>query len=197
MGPPLILASTSPTRLALLARAGFAVTAQAPRVDEAALRDALRAEGASLRDIADALAEAKARKVAQRNPGLVIGCDQILSCDGQLLAKAPDRAAAAAALRLLQGRTHTLHSAIVACRAGSPVWRHVEEARLTMRALTDSQIAVYLDAHWPDVAGAVGCYHVEGGGIALFRRIEGEHTAILGLPLPPFIAWLDDRGDLT
>jgi septum formation protein len=197
MGPPLTLASTSPTRLALLARAGFSVTALPPRVDEAAIRLSLLADGAPPRDIADALAEAKARKIAARQPGLVLGCDQILSCDGQLLSKAADRPAAAATLARLQGRSHVLHTAAVAFRDGAPVWRHVAEARLAMRSLTDSQITRYLDACWPAVADAVGCYHVEGEGIALFRAIDGEHTAILGLPLPPFIAWLDDRGELS
>lgn len=197
MGPPVTLASTSPTRLALLSRAGFDVTAQPPRVDEDALRAALLAEGATPRDLADGLAEAKAGKVASRTPGLVVGCDQILACDGRLLTKAPDRDAAATALGFLQGRSHTLFTAIVAYHDGSPVWRYVDEARLTMRRLTSAQIRAYLDANWPGVAGAVGCYHVEAAGIALFRRIEGEHTAILGLPLPPFIAWLDDRGELA
>jgi septum formation protein len=85
----------------------------------------------------------------------------------------------------------------VAFRDGEPVWRHVEEARLTMRRLSTAQIDAYLDINWPAVSGAVGCYHVEDAGISLFRRIEGEHTGILGLPLPPFIAWLDDRGELV
>jgi septum formation protein len=197
IGPPLTLASASATRRALLERAGFAVSPVAPRVDEPGLRDSLLAEGASARDIADALAEAKARKVARNHAGLVIGCDQVLSCEGHLVAKAPDRATATQILTRLQGRTHTLHSALVACHGGSPVWRHVAEAHLTMRALTADAIATYLDRSWPAVADAVGCYHVEGHGITLFRRIEGEHTAILGLPLPPFIAWLDDRQELS
>jgi septum formation protein len=197
IGPPLILASTSATRLALLERAGFAVTPVAPRVDETTLREALLAEGASARDIADTLAEAKAHKVARNSSGLVIGCDQILSCNGRLISKASDRSAAAATIALLAGRTHTLHTAIVACRDSIPVWRHVAEAHLTMRALTAESIDAYLDRAWPAVADAVGCYHVEDQGIALFRRIEGEHTAILGLPLPPFIAWLDDRQELS
>ncbi len=196
MTPPITLASTSPVRLALLQRAGLPVVAIAPRIDEAALRGSLLADGAAVRDIADALAEAKAVKVARRHAGLVLGCDQILSCEGRLFSKAPDRATAARHLGALQGRAHLLHAAVVACRDGAPVWRHVAEARLTMRRLSARQIDAYLDSAWPAVAGAVGCYHIEGPGLRLFREIEGEHTAILGLPVPPLLAWLDDRGEL-
>lgn len=197
IGPSLTLASASTTRLAILHRAGFTVAAQPARVDEAAIREALVAAGTPPRDIADALAEAKAQKVARRFPGLVLGCDQILACDGRLFSKAADRVSAASTIAALQGRTHSLHSAIVVFLYGEPVWRHVAESQLTMRRLDPDQTERYLDACWPGVADAVGCYHIEGEGLALFRRIDGEQTAILGLPLPPFISWLDDRGDLT
>jgi septum formation protein len=194
---PLVLASTSPVRARLLTLAGLDHTVVAPRVDEVALRNALKSDGADARTIADALAEAKARKVAGRHPAArVIGCDQILHVNDRCLDKPEDRAAAAAQLAQLQGRSHDLFSAVVVYDAGAPVWRSVQRATLTMRRMDDAAIDRYLDRAWPGIAGCVGAYRLEDHGVGLFVAVAGEYTAILGLPMPPLLAWLQDRGEL-
>jgi septum formation protein len=193
--PDLVLASSSPARAALLLAAGIAVAVRPARLDEDALRAALRAEGATPRDMADALAEMKARRVAEKDPAArVLGCDQVLELDGKDFGKATDRDEAASQLRELAGRTHVLWSAAVLYEAARPVWRHVGEARLTLRPLSDAAIAAYLDRSWPDVADSVGCYKLEGEGVRLMTRIEGDHFTILGLPLLPLAGYLIDRG---
>ncbi|NJS38432.1 MAG: Maf-like protein [Rhodobacteraceae bacterium] len=190
-----ILASTSPIRLQLLRAAGLEVEATAPRVDEATARDALLAEGAKPRDIADALAEMKARKIAEKRPSdLVIGCDQVLEFDGVIFSKPANPEDARAQLHRLRGKTHKLHSAIVAYENAEPVWRHVAEARLTMHDLSDSYVDDYLGRNWDSIRHAVGCYKLEEEGVRLFSAITGDHFTILGLPLLPLLAWLGTRG---
>lgn len=193
----LILASTSAARRAMLSAAGVAYEAVAPRVDEESVKLALRAQGLSARDLADALAELKAKRVAQNRPGdLVIGCDQVLALDdGTMLDKPGDDVAGQ--LRALSGRTHRLSSAAVAVDQGQPVWRHVETVRLTMRPLSDAFIADYAAREGAAVAGCVGGYRIEGLGAQLFTKIEGSHFAILGLPLLPLLDWLRVRGVLA
>jgi septum formation protein len=193
----LILASASSVRSRLLQLAGLDHTVVRAGVDEPALRDALLADGADSRAIADALAEAKAMKVAGKQPSArVIGCDQVLVIDGDILAKPTDRAAAADQLQRLQGRSHDLHSAVVVYDAQRPVWRTIGQARLTMRRLDTAAIDRYLDRAWPDVAGCVGAYRIEDRGVGLFVHVAGEYTSILGLPMPPLLGWLQDRGEL-
>lgn len=192
----LVLASGSPTRLHLLRRAGVAVQPDAPRLDEAAIRDSLVAEGASPRDIADALAEMKALKVAARHPGaLVLGADQVLDLDGEVMGKPADRAETRAQLLRLRGRRHRLHSALVLVADGAPQWRHVGEARMTVRDLSEAWIDAYLDRN-PDLTGTVGGYLLEGEGIRLFSAVDGDYFTILGLPLLPLLQYLDLRGVL-
>lgn len=191
----LILASSSAVRSDLLTRAGIAHEVHAARVDEDAAKQALLAEHATARDIADTLAELKARKIAEKNPtNLVLGCDQTLAMGQRLLSKPQDTSEAIAHLTLLQGQTHRLYAAVVLYEDGRPVWRHIAEARLTMRVLSASFIANYVSRNWPDISHSVGCYLIEAEGIALFSAIDGEHTAILGLPLPPLIGYLASRG---
>lgn len=195
---PLILASASPTRGEMLQRAGLRFTVAPARIDEAALRDALSAEGTGPRDIADALAELKARRVSSRNPGaLVIGCDQVLDLDGEALAKPADAAAARDQLARLRGRAHSLHSAAVICLDGAPLWRHVGHARMTMRSFSDTFLDAYLERNWPAVGGSVGAYRIEEEGVRLFARIEGSHFVILGLPLLELLGYLAERGEIA
>jgi septum formation protein len=191
----LILASTSPIRLSMLRAAGLSVEAAAPRVDEVSIRDALVAEGAHPRDIADTLAEMKARKVAEKRPGdLVLGCDQVLALDRETFAKPETPDEARAQLRLLRGKSHKLHSAIVAYENAEPVWRQVAEARLTMHEISDSYLDDYVTRNWDSIRHSVGGYKIEEEGVRLFSAISGDHFTILGLPLLPLLAWLGTKG---
>lgn len=190
-----VLASTSPIRLQMLRAAGLEVEAVAPRVDETTVRDALLAEGAHPRDIADALAEMKARKVAEKRPDdLVLGCDQVLELDRKILSKPETPDEARDHLRQLRGRSHKLLSAIVAYENAEPVWRHVAEARLTMHQISDSYLDDYVSRNWDSIRHSVGCYKIEEEGVRLFSAISGDHFTILGLPLLPLLAWLGTRG---
>lgn len=191
----LILASTSATRLAMLHAAGLSVTSFAPRVDETTIRAALVADSASPRDIADTLAEMKARKVAEKNPtALVLGCDQILALDREVFAKPESPDTARDQLRQLRGKTHKLFSAAVIYENAEPVWRHVAEARLTMHAFSDAYLDDYVTRNWDSVRHSVGGYKIEEEGIRLFSSITGDHFTILGLPLLPLLAYLGNRG---
>ena len=197
MAPPLILASGSEIRRILLHRAGLSFETETARVDEATLRAGLEAEGVSPRDMADALAEAKALRVSARHPGaLVIGADQILELGGHALGKPESREDATAHLAKLSGQSHNLHSGAVIAEGGQPVWRHVSSARLTMRPLSPDFIASYLDRNWESVRSSVGCYKIEEEGPRLFSRIDGSHFAILGLPLLELLSHLTLRGYL-
>ncbi len=194
---PLILASTSATRAAMLMAAGVAVEVRPARVDEATVKAALLAAGAPARDIADKLAELKALRVSARHPGrLVLGADQVLVQDGRLYDKPRDRAEARAQLAALRGRTHQLMSAGVVALDGGPVWRHVGVARLTMRPFTDRFLDRYLDHIGDMVLGSVGCYQIEGPGAQLFSRVEGDQFTVLGLPLLELLGFLRARGVL-
>lgn len=195
----LVLASQSASRRAMLRAAGVPHDAVAAQVDEAAAKGSLGAGGIAARDLADALAEMKARKISARDPGaLVLGCDSIVALDdGTLLDKPADREEAAAHLRRLSGRRHDLWSAAVIAEGGRPVWRHVERATMHVRPLSEAFIDAYLDAEWPAIAGCVGCYRIEGPGAQLFARIDGSHFTILGLPLLPLLDYLRVRGVLA
>lgn len=187
----LILASASKTRVRLLENAGVSFEAEAANVDEAALKEALAAERSSGRDAALALAEMKAMRVSASRPGaVVLGCDQLLDCAGIWFDKAIDRADAARQLALLQGKAHELATAVVAVRDGRRLWHHVEAPRLVMRALSEADIAAYLDAAGDEPVGCVGGYRLEGHGVHLFARVEGDYFAILGLPLLPLLDFL-------
>jgi len=195
MPAPLVLASTSETRAELLRDAGLAFEPVAPRVDEPSLQAALVAEGLSPRDIADALAEAKAAKVSARRPeALVVGCDQTAELDGALLTKPATREEAAAQIAGLAGTSHRLHAAAVIYEDARPVWRQIETVRLHARPLSPGYVEAYLERHWPDVSGSVGAYRIEGEGARFFTRVEGSHFAVLGLPLLPLLTYLATRG---
>jgi septum formation protein len=191
----LLLASASPIRLALLRNAGLDVVAQPARIDEGAIRQSLAAEGAAPREMADVLAEYKARKLADLNPAsLVLGCDQVLDFEGKAWSKPEDVEQARAQLKTLRGRSHHLHSALVLYHEGQPIWRSVGSARLTMHQVSDAYLESYLGRVWPAIASSVGGYQIEGEGIRLFSAIEGDYFTILGLPLVPLLSYLALRG---
>lgn len=193
----LILASASTIRADMLRRAGVKVEAIPARIDEAAIRDALLAEGALPRDVADALAEGKARKVALRNPGgLVLGCDQVLTLKGQLYEKPSSPEMARAQLIELRGQTHQLLSAAVLYDGGEPVWRHVGVARLAMRSFSDAYLDDYIARNWPAIAESVGAYKLEEEGVRLFAQVTGDYFTILGLPMLELLNYLALRGEI-
>jgi len=193
--PPLVLASQSRFRREMLERAGLVFAVDAAHVDEDEIKLSMKAAGATVEDVAVKLAEHKARRVAQRWPGaIVLGSDQMLDCNGTWFDKPADRAGAAAHLRALSGKTHCLVTAAVAFRNGTRVWHHVEQARLTMRPLSEAFVARYLDAMGDDVASSVGAYQLEGLGAQLFARVEGDFFTILGLPLLAVLGFLRAQG---
>jgi septum formation protein len=194
----LILASQSAARRAMLEAAGVPHDAMAAGVDEDSLKAGLRADGLNARSLADALAEMKAVKLSRRHPtDLVLGCDQVASMeDGAMLDKAGSREEARAQLLALRGKAHRLTSAAVICEGGSPVWRHIDVAKLVVREFSEAFLDAYLDAEWPAISGCVGGYRIEGRGAQLFARIDGSHFTILGMPLLPLLDYLRVRGVL-
>lgn len=193
-----MLASGSASRRALLAGAGLEFAARPAAVDEAALKERARAERLEAGAAALLLAEAKARRVAAQDPeALVLGCDQLLLCEGRWFDKPADLAEAAGHLRALSGRAHVLETATVAWRGGREVWRHLARPRLVMHALSEGFIAGYLALEGERVLGSVGAYRLEGPGVQLFQAVEGEHSTILGLPLLPLLAFLRGQGVLV
>jgi septum formation protein len=193
---PLILASQSRVRQVLLANAGIAFEAIAAEIDE---REIEQASGLSAPDeIALLLAREKALWVSSRQPGrVVVGADQTLALGQQLFSKPAGRAQAADQLRTLAGHSHEPHSAVAVARDGKVLFEAVSVARMTMRRLTEAEINAYLDEAGEAVTISVGAYQLEGVGIHLFERIEGDHFTILGLPLLPLLAFLRGEGLLA
>ena len=195
--PALILATASQARRAVLAAAGLRFTAEAAAVDEAAIKEGAQAEGIPPGEAAMLLAEAKAQRIARRQPeALVIGADQMLVCEGRWFDKPPDMAAARAQLLALRGRPHELMTAMVCWRGGQRVWQHLARPRLTMRGFSEAFLDAYLALEGEAVLGSVGAYRLEGPGVQLFDAVEGEHSAILGLPLLPLLGFLRQHGVL-
>lgn len=192
---PLLLASGSATRRGLLEAAGLPVEASAAGVDERAIEADLAGNWPGNAGLAPRLAQRLAREkalaIARRHPGrVVVGADQTLACAGRLFHTPTDLAAAQAQLAQLAGRVHTLHAAFAIARGEQVLHEGIEEARLTMRALGPEAIARYADVAGAGAVASVGGYRIEGLGIHLFERIEGEHSTILGLPLLPLLAAL-------
>jgi septum formation protein len=195
---PIILASGSAIRAQLLVRAGVAFTTEVPRLDESAIRDAMVAENATPRDIADTLAEMKAQRIAARAPdAIVIGCDQVLCLGSQIFAKALSIDDARAQLQSLRNRQHQLLSAVVVYQGDRPLWRHVGVARMTMADFSDAWLDDYLGRNWTSVRDAVGCYKLEEEGVRLLSRIEGDYFTVLGLPLIDLLSYLALRGTIA
>ena len=198
MSVPIILASGSEIRAQLLARARVDFVVETPRVDEDAIKEALVAEGAPPRDIADALAEAKARKVALKyGDGLVLGCDQVLDFEGSVLSKPETPGVAIEQLKTMRGKRHMLVSAAVIYDDGKPVWRHIGQVRLLMRNMSDGWLSAYVDRNWQSIRHSVGAYKLEEEGVRLFSRIEGDHFNVLGMPLLEILSYLTLRGTLS
>ncbi|MDK3017853.1 Maf family protein [Pseudodonghicola flavimaris] len=197
MSVPLILASSSQIRARLLQNAGVAVEIRPARVDEETVKAALLAETAPPRDIADTLAELKARKVSEKHPGaLVLGCDQVLEFDGRLLSKPESPDQALDQLKAMRGKQHKLLSAAVICRDGQPEWRHIGQVRLSMRQASDGYLADYVARNWDSIRQAVGGYKLEEEGVCLFTRIDGDYFNVLGLPLLELLNFLMLRGEI-
>jgi septum formation protein len=190
---PLVLASQSRARQTLLANAGIGFEAVAADIDERAVQQAsgLSSPG----DIAAHLAREKALWVSARKPDrFVVGADQTLALGARLFSKPAGRAEAAAQLRVLAGNSHELHSAVAVARDGKILFSEVSAARMTMRPLSGAEIEAYLDEAGEAVTTSVGAYQLEGLGVHLFERIEGDHFTILGLPLLQLLAFLRGEG---
>ena len=195
---PLILASASAARAAMLRAAGVEIEIEPARVDESELKLSLKQEGAAPDAVAIALAELKALQVSHARPGrLVLGADQMLDCDGTWFDKPESRAAARTQLEALRGKAHRLTSAAVLARDGQRVWHHAGAARLTMRAFTGPFLEGYLDRAGETVLSSVGAYQLEGLGAQMFQQIDGDFFTILGLPLLPVLDILREQGMLA
>ncbi|MDO9368858.1 MAG: Maf family protein [Sphingopyxis sp.] len=192
----LLLASQSSGRAAMFRAAGLEFETTAAHVDEDALTASLLAAGQTPRNIADALAEAKAVKISSRLPGVtVIGADSTLALDdGSMLSKPESPDAAADHLRRMAGTRHRLFSAAVAARDGVAIWRAIGEAKLWMHPLSEAFIADYVAREWDSIRWTVGCYEIEGAGVQLFERVEGDPWTIIGMPMLPLLAWLRTTG---
>jgi nucleoside triphosphate pyrophosphatase len=188
---PLILASKSSSRRALLSAAGIAAEVVSPDIDERRVEERYLAQGGSIDGVALHLAQVKAVSVSRlRDEAFCLGADQTLSVGRRLLHKPRDLAEAAHSLSVLAGRTHRLTSAFCLARGGKPLFAESDTADLHMRALDAREIARYLDLAGPAVLSSVGVYQLEGLGVHLFDRIEGDHSTILGLPILKLLAWL-------
>ncbi len=197
MAHQIILASASEIRAELLRNAGIEVVVHPARIDEEMIRQSLQAEGAGPREVADALAEAKALKLSRKYPeALVLGCDQVAELDRDILSKPDTPDTAQAQLTRLSGKTHRLLSVAVICHEGKPIWRHVGTVRLTMRDLSSDYIAEYVTRNWDSIRWAVGAYKLEEEGVRLFSHIEGDYFTVLGLPLMELISYLIIRKEL-
>lgn len=198
MKSSVVLASASESRGALLRNAGVAVERDPANLDEASVKDAIRAQDGTAAEVAETLAELKAQRVSQRHAGaLVIGADQMLQCGGIWFDKPVDLDHARGHLIALRGKTHELLSAVCVVRDGECLWRHLESAQLTMRPFSDAFLDEYLSQTGDSVCSSVGAYRLEDRGAQLFSRIDGDYFTILGLPLLPLLGFLINHGVVT
>ncbi|MFT9257907.1 MAG: Maf family protein [Acetobacter sp.] len=185
----LLLASGSHSRRRMLENAGLVFESHVPGVDEDSVKHQARKDALAPGATALKLAEAKALAVTGKD-AVVIGADQMLSCDGQWYDKPPTLEDARVQLQALRGRTHCLHTAVVLVRHGQVLWRHMEEPRLSMRAFSDTVLTRYLELEGAQCLTSVGAYRLEGPGLLLFSRIEGDSFTIQGLPMLALMAAL-------
>ena len=193
-GSRIILASGSTIRRQIMEGAGLNFEVITKPVDEGAIKESMLAESARLRDIADALAEAKAMRVSRIEPGLVIGADQIMVMDEQLYDKPVSMEAARERLLSMRGKVHYLLGAVVICENGVPVWRHMAKTKLSMREFSEAFLDDYLQEEGEQILSSVGAYRFEGRGAQLFSHVDGDFFSILGLSLLPVLDYLRIRG---
>jgi len=197
MATMFILASGSETRAQLLRNAGVSFDIKPAKIDEALIRASLEAEGASPRDLADALAEFKARKISEKHPkALVLGCDQVAELDGKTLTKPTSPEHAIEQLKEMSGKTHRLLSGAVLFQDRKPQWRQMGVVRMKMREISDGYIHDYVARNWESIRHSVGTYKLEEEGVRLFSKVEGDYFNVLGLPLTELLSYLILRGDL-
>lgn len=195
MSANIILASGSQIRSQMLRQANVPFETIKPKIDEQMVKASLVHEGAAPRDVADALADLKASKVAVKfADAFVIGCDQVLDHGGALFSKPDTPDVARAQLRTLRGQQHKLFSAAVVYHEAKPVWRHVGQVRLRMRDASDAFIDGYVDRNWESIRHSVGAYKLEEEGVRLFTTIDGAYFNVLGMPLLELLAFLTIRG---
>ena len=195
----IVLASASPVRRRLLEAAGLNFEVLPSRIDEEAVRSALLGDGDNIDpgDLAEVLARTKADDVIARTDARhVVGADQILAFDGEIFSKPADADEARAHLLALRGQTHVLHSAVVIAEDGDIVWAHVDSVRVTLRQFSPAFVGRYLADVGDDALASVGCYQLEGLGIQLIEKIEGDYHTVLGLPLLALLNELRARGVL-
>ena len=193
----IILASKSQIRSELLLKAGLKFTAIDANIDEKKAKSSYMNKGYSARDLADILAAMKAKKLSCKYlDKLVIGCDQIMECNGQILSKANNPTDLADQLKFLRSKSHTLYSACVVYFANKAEWRFIGSATITMRNLSDEYISKYVDDNWDEVKHCVGGYKIENSGISFLSKINGDYFSILGLPIIQLLDYLVNRGVL-
>ena len=193
----IILASKSQIRSELLLKADLKFTAIDANIDEKEAKSSYINEGYSARDLADILAAMKAKKLSCKYlDKLVIGCDQIMECNGQILSKANNPTDLADQLKFLRSKSHTLYSACVVYFANKAEWRFIGSATITMRNLSDEYISKYVDDNWDEVKHCVGGYKIENSGISFLSKINGDYFSILGLPIIQLLDYLVNRGVL-
>ncbi|MDB4008232.1 Maf family nucleotide pyrophosphatase [Amylibacter sp.] len=194
MKQKIILASVSQIRKKLLLQAEVNFQSIAAKIDEDTIKESLKNEGAKPKDISDALAEYKAIRVANNFPtDLIIGCDQILVCDNEIISKARTLNDAKETLKLLRGKSHQLLSSVVIYDNNKPVWRTTSRAQLFMRDFTDEYLEYYIKTSGTDILSSVGCYLLENNGVNLFNRIQGDYFTVLGFPLLEVLDFLRKR----
>ena len=198
MNIPIILASKSQARARLLSAAKVDFTQIIPLIDEESVKASAMDQAAHPKDVCDLLAQMKAQKVSSKElDAFVVGCDQVLEVNGEILSKPADALAAYQQLRQLKDRQHCLFTAACVFHQGRAVWRHVSTSRLRMYDVSDEYLKEYVARNWPEISQCVGSYQIEGEGVRLFSRVDGDMFSIQGLPLLELLDYLRIRRVIT